>query len=186
MIRHLSAALAAAAFALPALSDEFTDTLEGALQAYQDGDINAAQQDLDYAMKLIGSMKAETLAGFLPEAQPGWTRADATDAESSGLMSMLGGGTSASASYGKGNEEMTITLVANSPMVSGMAAMLSGISTIGSGKPIRIQRTQFTMNEDDLQGVVNGKVLVTVSGNATLEEKTAHLETMDFKALGDF
>jgi hypothetical protein len=33
---------------------------------------------------------------------------------------------------------------------------------------------------------VDGEVLVSVGGDAPLADKRAHLETMDFEALGDF
>jgi hypothetical protein len=70
-------------------------------------------------------------------------------------------------------------------MIGGIGAMLTGMSSLG-GKPMRIQRTQFTMNEGELQGVVDGEVLVSVSGDAPLDDMTAHLEQMDFEALADF
>jgi len=170
-----------------ALADEFTDTIESALSAYRDGDVTAAQQDLDYAGKLLTAMKSVSLARLLPAALPGWTREEATDgADGSGVMGMFGGGTTTAATYRKGGEEMTITLIANSPMVSGMAGMLSGLSAMGGGKPIRIQRTEFSLNEQDLQGVVGGKVMVSVAGNASVEDKTAQVDAMDFKALAAF
>ena len=81
---------------------------------------------------------------------------------------------------------MTITLVANSPMVSGIAAMIGGMAAMGGGKPMRIQRTEFANNDGELQGVVNGKVMISVSGDATVEDKTAYLEAMDFKGLAEF
>jgi hypothetical protein len=187
MSRYLPALLALLIAAAPAGADEFTDTVEGALSAYRDGDITGAREDLEYAVKLLTAIKAESLAGFLPAALPGWTREDSDAAETGGMMGMLGGGTAAAATYLRGGDELTITLVANSPMVSGMAAMMSGIATIGSGaKPIRIQRTEFVQNDQDLQGVVDGKVLVSVGGNASVEDKTAYLEAMDFEALADF
>jgi hypothetical protein len=187
MLRYLPVVLALAAATLPAAADEFTDTVESALSAYRDGDVEGARQDLEYATKLLTAMKAESLAEFLPPALAGWTREDAGDAaEAGGMMAMLGGGTTTAATYRKGDAEMTITLVAGSPMVSGMAAMIGGLASMGGGKPIRIQRTEFGVNEGELQGVVGGKVLVSVSGNASIEDKTAHLEAMDFKALADF
>jgi hypothetical protein len=64
--------------------------------------------------------------------------------------------------------------------------MLAGMAGLSGGKPIRIQRTQFAMNDNELQGVVDGEVLVSVSGDASIEDKTANLEAMDLKALGDF
>ena len=77
-------------------------------------------------------------------------------------------------------------LVADSPMVSGLGAMISGMAGIAGGKPLRIERTEFTDQDGSLQGVVNKRVMVSVSGEASVADKTAFLEAMDFKALGDF
>jgi hypothetical protein len=183
---RLCAAIALALSPLAAAADEFTDTLESALAAYRDGDVTAARQDLEYASKLLAAMKAESLAKFLPPAQPGWTRAEGDAGGMAASMGMFGGGTTASATYRRDAQELTITLVADSPMVSGIAAMLGGVASMGGGKPIRVQRTEFGMNGEDLQGVVEDKVLVSVGGNASLEDKTAYLEAMDLRALADF
>jgi hypothetical protein len=187
MHRLTSATVAfALAFALPAAADEFTDTLESALKAYRDGDVGAARADLDYAGKLLTAMKSEALAKFLPAALPGWTRDEASAEEAGGMMGMFGGGTSAAASYTRGAEELTITLVADSPMLSGIGAMITGMAGLAGGKPIRVQRTEFTDQDGTLQGMVNKRVMVAVSGEASVEDKTAYLEAMDFGALGDF
>ena len=37
---------------------------------------------------------------------------------------------------------------------------------LGGGKPLRIQRTEFTEQDDALQGVVNDRVMVSVTGDA--------------------
>lgn len=190
MQRFLSTTLAAAIALLPlqtARADEFTDVIDSALAAYRDGDIKVATEELDYAGKLLAQMKATELSKHLPAAPAGWTRAEEADAEDTGAaMAMFGGGTTAAASYSKEGQEMTLTLVANSAMVTGIGAMLTGLAGVGGGKPMRIQRTEFAVNEGELQGVVDGKVLVSVSGNATLEEKTALIEAMNLKALADF
>lgn len=187
MIRPLILASALVAAALPVAADEFTDTLESALKAYNDGDTDGARQDLDYATKLLGSMKAAALAKLLPEALPGWTREPASQDDSADFMGMFGGGTTTEATYTKDGEDLTITLVANSPMVSSVAAMVSGMAGMATGaKPIRVQRTQFHQEDGELQGVVENKVMVSVSGSASIEDKTAFLEAMDFKALGEF
>ncbi len=190
MKRLLSATVVAVALAAgPVVADEFTDTLASALKAYNDGDVAGARADLDYAGKLLGAMKSDMLANFLPAAPPGWSKAAAAqddDAAAGGFMGMFGGGTTASATYTKEAKSFTITLIADSPMANGLGAMISGVAGLAGGKPIRIQRVEFTQGDDGLQGVVNKRVMVNVSGDASLEEKTAALEMMDFKALGDF
>ena len=186
-MRHLlSGAALLCAVAAPVAADEFTEVIDSALSAYAEGDITIASEELDYAMKLLGQMKSASLAAYLPEAPAGWTREE-HDADGSGLaMSMFGGGTAAAATYRKGDAEMTLTLLANSPMVNSIAAMITGVASMGSGKPIRIQRTQFADNDGELQGVVDNKVMVSLTGNASVEEKTVLLEAMDLRALRDF
>lgn len=186
MLRLIPAAAAIVIAAAPVHADEFTDVLEDALAAYRDGDITIAQEELDYAMTLLREMKAASLADHLPAAPAGWTREDAEPQGGNFGMAMLGGGTTASASYSRGAEEMTLTLVANSPMVAGMGAMISGMGAISGGRPLRIQRVQFANSDGELQGVIDNRVLVTLEGSASLEDKTALLETMDFRALGAF
>ncbi|MBA3326559.1 MAG: hypothetical protein H0T41_15265 [Rhodobacteraceae bacterium] len=179
--------LALAALAAgPVVADEFTDVVESGLAAYRDGDVAAAREDLEYAVKLLTEMKAETLAKLLPAAPAGWTR-EAADTEGAGFaMAMFGGGTTAAASYRKGDAEFTLTLVANSPMVSGIAAMVSGMSSMAGSETRRIQRTQFAVSEGEVQGVVADKVMVSASGTASVDDMAAVIEMMDFSALADF
>jgi hypothetical protein len=174
------------AAASPVAADEFTDVVESALEAYAEGDITVAREELDYAMQLLTAMKADSLSTFLPEPLDGWTREQADVEGAAPAMAMFGGGTAAAATYRRGAEEMTITLLANSPMVSGIGAMVSGMASLGGSQTVRIQRTQFSVDGEEMQGVAGGKVLVSVAGNASVEDKTAHLETMDFRALSDF
>jgi hypothetical protein len=186
MLRFFSAAFAAALVVTPAVADEFTDTMESAIAAYKDNDLKGTRQELDYAVTLLQGMKAEVLRKLLPEPLAGWARTTETDdAAASGAMGMFGGGTAASASYTRGDEEMTITLVADSPMVTGLGGMLAGLAG-ATGKPLRINRTQFAETDGDLQGVVENKVMVSVSGSATRDDKVAQIEAMDFGALADF
>ncbi len=183
----LALGLALGLLAAPVAADEVTDTLESALEAYRDGNVTAAREDIDYAAKLLAAMRAESLAKLLPPALPGWTRADADSEASGGMMAMLGGGTAAAATYAKDDgTELEINLVASSAMVSGIAAMVRSMGSMGGSKPLRIQRTEFIASDGDLQGVVDGKVMVSVSGDATVDEKKAYLETMDFDALARF
>lgn len=169
-----------------ASADEFTDVVNSAMELYSDGDISGAREELDYAVKLLSELKSESLSAFLPEALPGWTKATA-EAEGAGMaMTMFGGGTAAAANYNSDGSELTITIVANSPMISSIGAMVSGMSALTGGKPIRIQRTQFGNNDGELQGVVDNRILVSVTGDADIEDKKAYIEAMDLKALRDF
>jgi hypothetical protein len=187
MLRLLPALLAASLAAAPAAADEFTDAIDSALAAYRENDLKGTRQELDYAIQLLASMKAELLGALLPAPLPGWTRETNAEGDEGAAMAMgmFGGGTTASATYTNGTDEMTLTLLADSPMVTGFGGMLAGLASAG-GKPIRIKRTQFAMNEGDLQGVVDNKVMISVGGTARQEDKVAQIEAMDFEALSDF
>jgi hypothetical protein len=170
----------------PAAADEFTDVVEQALAAYRGGDVAGAREDLDYALKLLTEVKAKSLEGFLPAAPAGWTR-EAAEAEGAGMaMAMFGGGAAAAATYRREAAEFTLTLIADSPMVSGIAAMVSGMASLAGSESRRIQRTSFAVSDGLLQGVVDGRVLVSAEGTASPDEMAAVIETMDFEALAAF
>src|SRR5690606_18487739 len=76
MLRLIPAAFALTISAAAVHADEFTDVVEGALEAYRAGDITVAQEELDYANTLLREMKTASLANHLPEAPDGWTRED--------------------------------------------------------------------------------------------------------------
>jgi hypothetical protein len=186
MMRFLCAVVILALAAGPSRADEFTDVLDEALAAYREGDVAGARDELDYALKLLGDMKAESLAGFLPAAPAGWTKEDA-DTEGAGMaMTMFGGGAAAAATYRREADEFTLTLGATSPMVSGSAAMVSGMSSIAGSETRRINRPPFSISDGEMQGVVGGKVLVSASGTASADDMAAVIEQIDFRALGDF
>ena len=186
MTRFLPVALALILGALPALADEFTDTLEGALKAYRDGDTKAASEDLSYATKLLGSQRAAALAKLLPAAPAGWTRTDDEGDDAAIGMAIFGGGTTAAATYSDGTDDIKVSLMADSPMISGVGAMITGMASMGGAKPLRINRVEFGQNDGELQGIVKDKVMISVSGSAPVEKKTALIEAMDFGALADY
>ena len=133
-------------------------------------------------------MKSESLAKFLPAAPAGWTREEAADGgEAAGMMGMFGGGTVASATYRRGEETMELSLIANSPMITGMAGMLSGIAGDGrrqaDADPAQRVRAERAGSARASSG---GKVMVSVGGDASVEDKTALVESMDLGALGEF
>jgi hypothetical protein len=184
-MKPINATLAAVLLAAwPVAADEFEEVLESALEAYRAGDVTIAREELTYAQQLLTGLRADALAGFLPDAQTGWTREEVDTSAGAMAMGMFGGGTAASATYRKGGEEFTLTLMADSPMVSGMAAMFSGMAGMGGNRSVRIQRQQFTIGDGEVQGVVGGAVLVQAQGRVPTDDMIAHIEAMDLAELG--
>lgn len=179
-------ALVAAALvlaALPAQADDVTDALQNAITAYQDGDIRYAMEELTYAQSLLNEMQAQGLAAFLPEAPEGWTR----DTESNAGGAMMGGGTTASATYSRDRDRFTITLTADSPMLAAMAGMFGNAAmlTASGAKMIRVGREKFIHQNNDLTGMIDNRIMVQASG-AEPEVMLPLLEAIDYRELARF
>ncbi len=179
----LTATVAAALLALPAQADEFTDTIEAAMEAYEAGDIKAAKEEIDFAAQLLGQMKAEGLTAFLPEALDGWER-EVGETQS---MAALGGGQMASATYTKDGKKVEIQLMAGNQLVTSMGAMFSNPALMGAmGKVKRINRQKVVVTNDGEINTLVNQVMVQIQGNAELEVKEAYFEALDLPGLKDF
>jgi ABC-type branched-subunit amino acid transport system substrate-binding protein len=105
-----------------AQADDVTDQINEALKAYQGQDAQTAIAALDAAANLLRQARADGLKKLLPTVPPGWT-ADEAEASAVGAA-MLGGGTTASRTYHNGSQRVEVQIVAESPMLQGMAALL--------------------------------------------------------------
>jgi hypothetical protein len=185
MIRKTTTAvLVAASLALsaPAAADEFTETVDAALEAYAAGDINAAAEELSYASTLLQTMKGERFAALLPEALDGWTRE--IDMEANAAVGMFGGGVTATGDYSGPSGNVRVQMMADNPSVMTMAGMYANPQMMSSmGEVVRINRQSFVNQDGELTGVIGGRVLITVNGSASLDDKKAYLEAMDFGAI---
>ncbi|MBN2760577.1 MAG: hypothetical protein JXQ79_08765 [Rhodobacteraceae bacterium] len=178
-------AICAALAAAPASADPFLDAMNAAIEAYQDGDMVYAQDELNEAQRLLAALKADGLQAYLPEAPEGMTRE--IDTEANAVMAMLGGGTSANATYSGNGKSFTITLIADSPMVAQMAMMLgnNAMVTQMGGQIERINRVRFLRDETSLQAIIANRILVQAEGEDP-EVMIPVLEGMDFRAMESF
>lgn len=168
--------------ALPATADEVTDTLQSAIDAYSDGDIQYALDELDYARQKLLEMKTDSLGAFLPPAPDGWTRQ--RDTEMSAGLAMMGGGVGASAEYtAPDGVSATITLMADNAMVGSMAAMVANAAAMGM-KTERINRQRFASQDGQMLALVGNRVLIQAEGD--LDAARALLQGVDFEAMAGF
>ncbi len=169
---------------LPAAADEITDALTAAISAYEEGDVPDALGEIAYATQLLNALQAEGLTTFLPEPLDGWQREINPDAPAS--LGFMGGGTAAEATYSGPDGRFTIAVMADNPMVSAMGAMLGNATVLASiGQLRRINRENFMSADGQLSGLIGGRFLIQATGG-DVEVMSAHLETMDFRALEDF
>ena len=185
IMRHL---MAATLFTVgTAYADEITDTIKEALAAYEKGDTSQAKEDLTYALELIKQKKGDTLKNFLPEPLSGW-QADAPVVENMGAA-MMGGGTTLRRVYTKGEGRITIEMVADSPLVQSIGAILSN-PMFAAGRFKRIHR-QKAMIEYDAQNrsgkvtmMINNRIAIGVTGEKVSEaDMIAYAEAIDIDGL---
>ncbi|QIE54754.1 hypothetical protein G5B40_04440 [Pikeienuella piscinae] len=169
-----------------AAADEIEDSIAAALEAYRAGDLATAKDEIDFAAVLLGQKKAEGLGAYLPAPLSGWTRED--DDSDAAAAAMFGGGLTAGAEYVQGAERIEIRLIADSPMIAGMAGMLGNAAMMAAqGEVRRVGKQRYLIARDgQIMALVGGKVLVQLSGEGALEDKIAYFEAIDFAGLEAF
>jgi len=169
-----------------ARADDVTDQINEALKAYQNHDTQTAIAALDAASNLMRQSRADGLKKLLPPPPPGWT-ADA--AESTAVsVAMLGGGVTASRVYHNSVQRVEVQLVADSPMLQTVAALIaSPLGAIGGMKTVVIggRRMSYTENDHSYMTLVADKVIVRVEGNADTPDVTlkSFIGVIDFGAI---
>lgn len=177
------AAAQEAAEAEDAAPDEVENALSAALDAYREGDLEMATEEVQYAQQLMAQMKAERLAGFLPEPMEGWIK---EEGESGGMPGL--GGMMASATYEGPEDRVEVQIMAENQMVASMMMMFNNPVMIGQmGELKRIGRQKVILTDDgELQAMLDNNVLVSVSGDAPVETKEEYFKRIDIEALQDF
>lgn len=188
-----------AAFALCSVhaslaADEVTDLLDESIKFYNEGAYTETTENLNYVLQLIKQKKGGALSGLLPEPLDGWT---AEDAESQAAGSgMFGGGVSASRSYKKGDANVNISIMSDSPVLQGMMMMFSNPMFAGAdgGKLERINRQKAIVkyNKPDQSGEITlaiaSRFLVQIEGSNLpkgkgLEVLRSYAKGIDYKKI---
>ena len=169
-----------------ARADDVTDQIGEALKAYQNHDAQTAIAALDAAANLLRQSRAEGLKQLLPPVPAGWT---ADDAESTAVgVAMLGGGTTASRAYHNGDQRVEVQIIADSPMLQGVAALIgSPLAAAGGVKTVVVggRRLSYTDGDHSYMTVVADKVIVKVGGSADTPDPTlkSFIGAIDFAAI---
>jgi hypothetical protein len=180
-------ALLALALALPARADDVEASIDAALEAYRAGDVKTAKEELDFASQLLGQRKAQQLRSLLPEPLSGWERQD-DEAGDAQAIAAFGGGQMAGATYAKGSDTVEVQIMADNQMVTAMSAMFSNaamMSSMGTVKRIGGEKAVITP-DGELQALVDGRIMVQITGTADAEAKQAYFEAIDLEALTAF
>lgn len=189
-LKAVGIAVSLIAFSGAGYADDVEDSINEALEYYQNGEYKDATESLNYASQLISQMKGKALEASLPEALDGWS-AQAPTSEAAGAA-MFGGGITAERVYSKGSSSVTIRIVTDSPMMQAMMMMFSNpmFATADGGKLERIGRQKAIVKFDagsrqgDINIVVDNRFLVTIEGgDISVEDLKAYAEAIDYKKL---
>lgn len=188
----LVAALAAAALVSPinGSADDVIESINEGMEAYKEGAFKDAVESLNYASQLIQQMKGENLTTYLPEPLEGWSATEASS-QSAGAA-MLGGGITAERSYNKGNSQVNISIITDSPMMQGMMMMFSNpmfaSSDGGKLKKIKRQKAVVKFNaangSGEIQVMAADRIMVNINGsNVSEADLVAYAKAIDYKKL---
>ncbi|WP_306131286.1 hypothetical protein [Roseivivax marinus] len=178
-----AALLALLPVAASAQEDEITEALDAARSAYEDGDIQFAIDELDFARQRLLELKTDALERFLPEAPEGWSREIDTDMAQG--LAFMGGGVGAGADYeGPDGETVSMSLMADNPMVASMAGMIANAAMMGMTVE-RVGRQRIALQDDQAMALIGNRVLLQAEGAAP-EVLMSLIEQVDFDALTGF
>lgn len=107
-----------------AAADEVTDQLDAAKQAYEAGELKTAAETLNSAVEAIRAQITAGLLTLFPPPLDGWV-ADEAQSQSGGLASMLTGTHLSRRYIREDNAEVTLTLMADSPMMPMLTMAIS-------------------------------------------------------------
>jgi hypothetical protein len=171
---------------LPGLAraDEVSDAIDEAARAYRAGDLVAARTSLGDALQFLSQRAAVGLGAALPQALPGWRALPAET--NAAALGMLGGGSQATRRYENGQgQHVEIQVTADSPLVAPLAMAMANPAVAGAmGKLVRIGSQRAIQTRDnDIQMLVESRILVAVSGDAPIEAKLAYARAIDLAKL---
>lgn len=171
--------------AIPARADDIRDALSEAQKAYAAGDFAGAKQALDVASQLLAQKNADGLAKFLPAPLTGW-RAEAAETDAT-AAAVFGGGLIAKREYRRGNNDVTVQILSNSPMLLQMTSMFNNAQMLGAmGRVFRVKGKTAVLTREGAIQMVLGKAFVIIEGSGSEADKRAYLDALDFAAIEKF
>ena len=185
----------AAALALtgPALGDEVTDQLDAARKAYEAGELRSAVDTLNFAVAKIQEKVTAGLLLLLPEPLAGW-QADPAQSQSAGLATMITGTNLSRRYYRADGAEVTLRLMADSPMLGMLGMFLSSpfmMQADPNTKPYALKGQRGTLkhtpdsNEYEATLMVGNRILIQGESRGVADEQTLQqfLEAVDLDAI---
>lgn len=164
-----------------ATADEIQSAIDEGIAAFGDEQYSQAASQFELAAQLLRERSGASLAKALPTSPEGWTTEDEPEIQAVGA-SVMGGMTSASQTYRKGDSSVNVRIMSDSPLVGQISMLLENPSMVQQlgQKVFKAEGIEgiVTYDEDSSSGTltaaVSDRFFISVDGNAvdvaTLEE----------------
>jgi len=166
-------------------ADDVTDQINEALAAYAKKDVPTAIAGLEAAANLLRQKRADIYGSLLPAPPSGWT-ADDVKTISAGLA-MVGGGAGATREYHRGSDNVTVSILSDSPLLQVVSTLASSGFAAAAGARTQIvngRRTLYMKDEGSYTTIIADRTLVRVEGRGLPEETLKQfLTAIDFAAV---
>jgi hypothetical protein len=183
MMRSTGLAVAfAAVLTGTAHADDVSDAIEAGRKAYTDGELAKAREALGLASQLIAQKHAETYAKLLPVPLVGW-KTDEVEIAASGAGF---GASSALRHYeNHAGDRIEVQISSDSALIAQFAATMAAREVAGAmGRIVIIGTTRALQAMDgDLYIAVGSQFIISVQGNASVNDKLAYARALDLAAL---
>ncbi len=177
-MKPLFTVLVAAAFLLPsaAFADEVEDSINEALKLYKEGKYTEASISLQLAVNAINEKKGGAISSALPDKIGDWKGGEVNQ---SNALAVIGGGATIERKYSKAGRDATITIIADSPMISQVVGLMANpaIAGLAGLKMKKAGDNTVTIQKDAGMGqiVVDNRFLIQIQGDALKEEELLEL-----------
>jgi hypothetical protein len=161
----------------PVLADEIREQIELGLELYQEQDYGAAITELEFAINDMRKLISERISETFPDAPAGWTSAEAeSNSGGAGIAGLFGGGgTMLQRTYRQdgGNGQMDASLMIDSPMIQGMAALFNNPAMMAAqpntervriGRESAMVKWEPNRSQAEVTLLLDGRILMQVSG----------------------
>ena len=156
-------------------ADEIEDAINSALKLYKEGKLNEANTGLQTAVSLLNEKRGASLSSALPDQISGWKGGKVESAS----LAALGGGNTIERDYRKGEKKATVSIAADSPLLSQVSGFLSNPALGGllgiKQKKVGDLTAMLHAKEGLLQMVVNNRFLVQIQAKKLSEDELAEL-----------
>jgi hypothetical protein len=166
-----------------AVADDVADAIKDAEKAYKSGDLIGAKQSLDLASQLISQKNSEGLVRVFPAPLQGRTSEKADTSMSS--FAAFGGSNATRRYTNKQDDDVSISITADSPALAQMIALFSNPQMAGMmGKVVMVNGHRAVQEKQgNITIVVVGQFMIKVDGSAKAEDKLAYAKAIDIKTL---